>query len=62
MTAPATITVAALDTLSGERLTDVELPVRRVVRLNCGCDRLECDRPGGGTVEVLRGSHCDRRG
>jgi hypothetical protein len=51
--------IATVDTLAGERLVDATLTVRRVVRLNCGCDRIECDRPGGGEVHILRGQHCD---
>lgn len=55
-----TITVPALDTLAGQRLADVEVTVRRIVRLGCGCDRIEADRPGGGQVHVLVGRHCER--
>jgi hypothetical protein len=55
-----TIITATVDTLAGERLVDATLTVRRVVRLNCGCDRVECDRPGGGEVHILRGAHCER--
>lgn len=52
---------ATVDTLDGQRLTDVTLTARRVVRLTCGCDRVECDRPGGGDVHVIVGAHCERQ-
>lgn len=52
--------VATVDTEAGERLNDAVLTVRLIVRLNCGCFRYECDRPGGGTVHVLRAGHCER--
>lgn len=55
---PATIT-ATVDRLDGVRIVDAALPVLRVVRLNCGCDRYECSRPGGGDVHVLRGARGD---
>jgi hypothetical protein len=55
--APSPIT-ATVDTLAGQRLTDATLAVRQIVRLNCGCHRYECDRPGGGLVHVLVGQHC----
>jgi hypothetical protein len=56
---PAVIT-ATVDTLAGQRIDDATLAVRQIVRLNCGCHRYECDRPGGGTVAVLVGDHCLR--
>jgi hypothetical protein len=48
-----------VDTLDGQRLVDVVVPVVRRVRLGCGCDRLEAERPGGGAVHVLHGAHCE---
>lgn len=54
---PAVIS-ATVDTLAGDRLEDAALTVRRIVRLGCGCLRYECDRPGGGRVDVLVGRHC----
>lgn len=57
---PETITLPEVDRWDGTRVYDAVLTVQRVVRLNCGCDRIECDRPGGGTgVHVLRGAHCE---
>jgi hypothetical protein len=56
---PAFIT-ATVDTLACQRLTDATLAVRQIVRLNCGCNRYECDRPGGGLVHVLVGEHCSK--
>jgi hypothetical protein len=56
--APAPIT-ATVDTLAGQRVEDATLPVRQIIRLNCGCHRYECDRPGGGLVHVLIGRHCE---
>jgi hypothetical protein len=52
------LTVPAVDTFAGKHLTDVTLTVRRTVRLTCGCDRVEADRPGGGMVGVIVGAHC----
>lgn len=60
MTAPALTVIATVDSAAGERLTDAVLTVRQIVRLNCGCHRYECDRPGGGQVHVLRGAHCEQ--
>ena len=48
-----------VDTLDGQRLVDAVVPVVRAVRLTCGCDRVEAQRPGGGTVHVLHGAHCE---
>lgn len=63
MAAPARLVrVAAVDQFDGVRVTDVTLAARRVVRLGCGCERFECDRPGGGDVHVLVGAHCDPDG
>jgi len=59
VTAPALPSITAtVDTLDGQRMTDAVLGVRQIVRLGCGCLRYECDRPGGGRVDVLVGQHC----
>jgi len=47
------ITFPALDLLDGRRLTNVRLPVQRVVGLTCGCGRVEATRPDGSAVHML---------
>lgn len=59
MTAPALTVVETVDRLDGGRVQDAVLAVRQIARLTCGCHRFECDRPGGGTVHVVRGEHCE---
>ena len=48
-----------VDRLDGQQVT-VDLLAHHIVKLNCGCQRWECDRPGGGQVHVLVGAHCER--
>lgn len=48
-----------VDALDGTRLVDAAAPITRVVRLTCGCDRIEAERPGGGPVHVVHGAHCE---
>lgn len=57
---PVTLIVGQLDTLAGERLTDVHLTAQKVTRLGCGCTRYRCARPGGGHVDVTVGAHCQQ--
>lgn len=55
---PGDHVVETVDRLDGTRVHDAVVTIDRVVRLTCGCHRLEANRPGGGRVHLIRGAHC----
>ncbi|MCU1589234.1 MAG: hypothetical protein JWP11_490 [Frankiales bacterium] len=57
---PGTI-IATVDQLDGTRVDHAVLAIRHITRLNCGCIRYSCHRPGGGLVDVTVGEHCERQ-